>query len=50
MIEQSRYSMDEVATDTGFADTERMRRALLRAFGQPPRALRRNARPGEART
>lgn len=48
MIEQSRHSMDEVATETGFADTERMRRAFLRAFGQPPQVLRRNARMGEA--
>lgn len=48
MIEQSRHSMGEVATETGFADTERMRRAFLRAFGQPPQVLRRNARMGEA--
>ncbi|QSX75188.1 GlxA family transcriptional regulator [Lysobacter arenosi] len=48
MVEQSRHSMDEVATETGFADTERMRRAFLRAFGQPPQVLRRNARMGEA--
>ena len=44
MIEQSRHSMDEVAVETGFADSERMRRAFLRAFGQPPQVLRRNAR------
>ncbi len=44
MIEQSRHSMDEVAAETGFADTERMRRAFLRAFGQPPQMLRRSAR------
>lgn len=47
MVEQSRHTMDEVATETGFADTERMRRAFLRAFGQPPQVLRRNARVGE---
>ncbi len=29
---------------TGFADRDRMRRAFLRAFGQPPQAIRRNAR------
>jgi transcriptional regulator GlxA family with amidase domain len=46
LIEQSRYTMDEVATETGFGDTERMRRAFLRAFGQPPQSLRRNARAG----
>jgi len=44
MVEQSRNTMDEVAADTGFADPERMRRAFLRAFGQPPQALRRAAR------
>jgi transcriptional regulator GlxA family with amidase domain len=44
MVEQSRHTMDEVATETGFADIERMRRAFLRAFGQPPQAMRRLAR------
>jgi transcriptional regulator GlxA family with amidase domain len=29
---------------TGFADRNRMRRAILRAFGQPPQVIRRNAR------
>lgn len=48
MIEQSRHTMDEVAAETGFADTERMRRAFLRAFGQPPQALRRTARLASA--
>jgi transcriptional regulator GlxA family with amidase domain len=44
MIEQSRHSMDEVAAETGFADPERMRRAFVRTFGQPPQVMRRNAR------
>jgi transcriptional regulator GlxA family with amidase domain len=44
MIEQSRHTIDEVATESGFVDPERMRRAFLRTFGQPPQALRRNAR------
>jgi transcriptional regulator GlxA family with amidase domain len=44
MIEQSRHTIDEVAAETGFADPERMRRAFLRAFGQPPQVIRRNAR------
>jgi transcriptional regulator GlxA family with amidase domain len=44
MVEQSRHTIDEIATQTGFADPERMRRAFLRAFGQPPQYLRRNAR------
>jgi transcriptional regulator GlxA family with amidase domain len=44
MVEQSRHTLDEVAAEAGFADPERMRRAFLRAFGQPPQVLRRNAR------
>ncbi|HEU0307205.1 MAG TPA: GlxA family transcriptional regulator, partial [Lysobacter sp.] len=44
MVEQSRHTIDEVAAETGFADPERMRRAFLRSFGQPPQVLRRNAR------
>jgi transcriptional regulator GlxA family with amidase domain len=48
MMEQGRHSMDEVARETGFADRERMRRAFLRAFGQPPQTIRRNARLGQA--
>jgi transcriptional regulator GlxA family with amidase domain len=47
MIEQSRHSIDTIATETGFADRERMRRAFLRAFGQPPQVIRRNARVEE---
>ncbi|HEY0505878.1 MAG TPA: GlxA family transcriptional regulator [Lysobacter sp.] len=47
MIEQSRHPIDVIAEETGFADRERMRRAFLRAFGQPPQALRRNARLDE---
>ncbi|HEY0121287.1 MAG TPA: GlxA family transcriptional regulator [Rhizobium sp.] len=43
MMEEGRHSIDVVARETGFADRERMRRAFLRAFGQPPQALRRNA-------
>lgn len=44
MMEQGRHSMDEVANETGFADRERMRRAFLRTFGQPPQTVRRNSR------
>ena len=46
MMEQSRHPIDIVAAETGFADRERMRRAFLRAFGQPPQAMRRAAREG----
>lgn len=44
MLEDGRHSLDAVAQETGFADRERMRRAFLRAFGQPPQVIRRNAR------
>ena len=46
MMEQSRHPIDVVARETGFADRERMRRAFVRAFGQPPQVIRRNAQPG----
>jgi transcriptional regulator GlxA family with amidase domain len=41
MMETGRHSIDVVATDTGFGDRERMRRAFLRAFGQPPQVIQR---------
>jgi transcriptional regulator GlxA family with amidase domain len=44
MMEQSRHPIDVVARQTGFSDRGRMRRAFLRAFGQPPQTIRRNAR------
>lgn len=44
MMEEGRHSVNEVAEETGFADRERMRRAFIRAFGQPPQSLRRKAR------
>jgi transcriptional regulator GlxA family with amidase domain len=44
MMERSRHPIDVIAQQTGFADRDRMRRAFLRAFGQPPQAMRRNAR------
>jgi transcriptional regulator GlxA family with amidase domain len=43
-IETTREPIDRVAEAVGFGDAERMRRAFLRAFGQPPQALRRAAR------
>ena len=46
MMEQGRHPIDLVADETGFADRERMRRAFLRAYGQPPQTMRRNARIG----
>ena len=44
MMERSRHPIDVVADQTGFADRNRMRRAFLRAFGQPPQVIRRQAR------
>jgi transcriptional regulator GlxA family with amidase domain len=43
-IEAGPDPIDRVAEHVGFGDAERMRRAFLRAFGQPPQALRRAAR------
>jgi transcriptional regulator GlxA family with amidase domain len=43
-VEAGYEPIDRVAEAAGFGDPERMRRAFLRAFGQPPQALRRAAR------
>jgi transcriptional regulator GlxA family with amidase domain len=43
-VETTREPIDRVAETVGFGDPERMRRAFLRAFGQPPQALRRATR------
>lgn len=48
LMEQSRHPIDIVARQTGFSDRDQMRRAFLRAFGQPPQVLRRNARLASA--
>jgi transcriptional regulator GlxA family with amidase domain len=44
LIEQGRHPIDVIVHEMGFADRERMRRAFLRAFGQPPLAIRSNIR------
>jgi transcriptional regulator GlxA family with amidase domain len=44
MMEQTRHPIEVIARLTGFADRDRMRRAFLRTFGQPPQVIRRNAR------
>jgi transcriptional regulator GlxA family with amidase domain len=44
MMEAGRHSVDAIARETGFGDRERMRRAFLRAFGQPPQAMLRAVR------
>ena len=45
-VQSSREAIELVAEATGFRDPERMRRAFIRAYGQPPQALRRAARAG----
>jgi transcriptional regulator GlxA family with amidase domain len=47
-IESGAAPIERVAAHTGFGDPERMRRAFVRAFGQPPQALRRAARASAA--
>lgn len=43
-VENSGLPIEQIAASLGFHDPERMRRAFLRAFGQPPQAMRRMAR------
>ena len=43
-VESGPEPIEQIAALTGFGDPERMRRAFLRAFGQPPQALRRTAK------
>jgi transcriptional regulator GlxA family with amidase domain len=45
-VQSSSEAIERVAETTGFGDPERMRRAFIRAFGQPPQSLRRAARAG----
>jgi transcriptional regulator GlxA family with amidase domain len=43
MVEDGEQALDMIARFVGFHEPERMRKAFLRAFGQPPQALRRGA-------
>jgi transcriptional regulator GlxA family with amidase domain len=45
-VQSSTEAIERVAQTAGFRDPERMRRAFIRAFGQPPQSLRRAARAG----
>src|SRR6202023_665687 len=45
--QSSREAIERGAQLTRLRDPERMRRAFVRAFGQPPQSLRRAARAGE---
>jgi transcriptional regulator GlxA family with amidase domain len=47
-VEAGREPLEAIAKAVGFADPERMRRAFLRVFGQPPQGLRRAARDAHA--
>jgi transcriptional regulator GlxA family with amidase domain len=40
LVETTRQPIEQIARQSGFGDGERMRRAFVRTFGQPPRALR----------
>jgi len=44
LMEDTNHTIDVVAQQTGFGDRNRMRRAFLRAFGQPPQAIRGQSR------
>ncbi|ATB28903.1 GlxA family transcriptional regulator [Melittangium boletus] len=48
-LEAGSESIEQVANAVGFSDPERMRRAFVRVFGQPPQAIRRIARAAGAR-
>jgi transcriptional regulator GlxA family with amidase domain len=48
-LETGQEPIELIARAVGFADPERMRRAFLRVFGQPPQALRRVALRGAER-
>lgn len=48
-IEQSDEPIEAIARGVGFSDPERMRRAFVRTYGQPPQAVRRIARGLAAR-
>jgi len=43
-IETTAAAIEVIAREVGFSDPERMRRAFLRTFGQPPQGIRRAAR------
>ena len=43
LMEDTAHSIEVAARRTGFADRDRMRRAFLGAYGQPPQAIRRAA-------
>jgi transcriptional regulator GlxA family with amidase domain len=45
-VESGTEPIEAVAAYTGFGDPEHVRRAFIRAFGQPPQALGRSVKIG----
>ena len=43
LMEDTNHTLDVVAQLTGFGDRNQMRRAFLRAYGQPPQVIRRQS-------
>ena len=48
LMEDTKHTIDVVAQQTGFGDRNRMRRAFLRAYGQPPQEIRHQSRGYES--
>ncbi|MGB6309479.1 MAG: GlxA family transcriptional regulator [Steroidobacteraceae bacterium] len=48
LMDQGRLSIEVIARETGFSDRNRMRRAFLRAFGQPPQTIQRTTQSTQA--
>lgn len=44
LLETSDHSIETIAREAGFGDAERMRRAFMRKYAQPPQAIKRAAR------
>ena len=44
LLDSAPLQVEDIALEAGFGDAERMRRAFIRVFGQPPQALRRAAK------
>jgi transcriptional regulator GlxA family with amidase domain len=44
LMEDTNHTLDVVAQETGFGDRNRLRRAFLRAYGQPPQVIRTQSR------
>ncbi|MFT4252755.1 MAG: GlxA family transcriptional regulator [Caulobacter sp.] len=46
LLDSAPLQVEDIALEAGFGDSERMRRAFIRVYGQPPQALRRAAKAG----